>query len=140
MSVVSIRDLSKFYGRRVGIDGVSLEIQAGELFGFLGPNGAGKTTTIGLLMALMRAPRGEARIFGLDYWRDGPRLRQQVGYLPGDLRLSPWLTARRALRLSGQLRGEDVTRFGTELVTRFQVDMVWATASDGNSSRIRRPN
>jgi ABC-2 type transport system ATP-binding protein len=71
MSVVVTRNLCRGYGSRRGISDVSLTIQAGEIFGFLGPNGAGKSTTIRVLMGLLQAGSGTARIFDKDCWRDG---------------------------------------------------------------------
>ena len=69
MSIVVTNQLSKHYGRRVGVEGLDLSIPSGSLFGFLGPNGAGKTTTIRVLLGLLRPSRGTARVFGLDCWR-----------------------------------------------------------------------
>ncbi|NUN50159.1 MAG: ATP-binding cassette domain-containing protein, partial [Candidatus Brocadiae bacterium] len=72
---------------------------------FLGPNGAGKTTCIRLLLGLLRASSGHATVLGLDAWREGPRLRQQVGYLPGDVRFWDGLTGRATLRFLDRARG-----------------------------------
>ena len=80
-------DLTRRYGRRVGVEGLTLDIPKGTLFGFLGPNGSGKTTTIRVLMGFLKASEGRAHIFGLDCWRDSHRIKAEVGYLPGDLRL-----------------------------------------------------
>ena len=122
MNVVTTQHLSLRYGRRVGIDAVDLLVPEGEIFGFLGPNGAGKTTTIRVLLGLLRPSSGTATIFGLDCWRQSHRIKRQIGYLPGDLRLYPWLTAINALRLSGQVRGQDVESFGCALAERFRLD------------------
>ncbi len=122
MSAIVIEHLTKRYGRRVGIDGLSLEVPEGTLFGFLGPNGSGKTTTIRVLVGLLRPTAGTARIFGLDCWRDSPRIKVEVGYLPGDLRLYPWLTCRDALRLFGRVRGRDLTVAGGDLAEAFGLE------------------
>ena len=122
MNVVTTQRLSLRYGRRVGIEAVDLLVPEGEIFGFLGPNGAGKTTTIRVLLGMLRPGSGTATIFGLDSWRDSHRIKRQVGYLPGDLRLYPWLTAERALRIGSQVRGQDIERVGRELAVRFQLD------------------
>ena len=74
------RNLSKRYGNVVALDGVSLEIGCGEIFGFLGPNGAGKSTFVKILLHLVRPSGGDARIFGIPVHE--PRARKHVGYLP----------------------------------------------------------
>lgn len=123
MSIIHTEQLSRTYGRRVGVEGVDLEIGEGEIFGFLGPNGAGKTTAIRLLLGFLRPTRGRACIFGKNCWRESPRIKREVGYLPGDLRLYPWLTGRRALRIIGGVRGVDLADSGARLAERFGLEM-----------------
>jgi ABC-2 type transport system ATP-binding protein len=123
MSIIRMEQLSRSYGRRIGVDAADLEIDEGEIFGFLGPNGAGKTTTIRILLGFLRPTRGRAQIFERDCWRESPRIKRDVGYLPGDVRLYPWLTARRALRIVGRVRGVDLTARGAELAERFCLEM-----------------
>jgi ABC-2 type transport system ATP-binding protein len=122
MQVVT-QQLSRHYGRRVGIEDVNLGIDEGEIFGFLGPNGAGKTTTIRLLLGFLRPSRGHATIFGLDCWQESPRIKQDIGYVPGDLRLYPWFTGRSALSIVGKVRGLDLRQSGQDLADRFQLEM-----------------
>jgi ABC-type multidrug transport system fused ATPase/permease subunit len=76
-------------------------VEEGEVFGFLGPNGAGKTTTIRVLMALLRADSGTARIAGLDCWEQSVQIKRLVGYLPGEPSLDPNLTGGQIL-IDGQ--------------------------------------
>lgn len=123
MSILRTEQLTRRYGRRIGVEDVNLEIGAGEVFGFLGPNGAGKTTTIRLLMGFLQPHAGKASILGLDCWRQSALAKRAVGYLPGDLRLYPWLTARRALNIFGKIRGSDITRAGLELAERFRLEL-----------------
>lgn len=122
MSVIVIEQLTRRYGRRVGIEGLNLHVGDGTLFGFLGPNGSGKTTTIRVLLGLLKASKGTAGIFGLDCWRDSHRIKAEVGYLPGDLRLYPWLTCRDAIGIFGQVRGRDLNHAGIELAAYFDLD------------------
>jgi len=122
VNVISTRQLSRNYGSRLGIDRVDLEVPQGEIFGFLGPNGAGKTTTIRILMGMMQPSSGEATIFGKNCWRESAVVKRDIGYLPGDVRLYPWLTAETALKISGQVRGQNVREFGRELCERLQLE------------------
>ena len=123
MSIIGTQQLSKRYGRRMGLDSADFHVGEGEIFGFLGANGAGKTTAIRLLLGFLRPSHGRATIFGLDCWSDSARIKHDVGYLPGDLRLYPWLTAQRALRIVGRVRGLDLRKCGADLAERFQLEM-----------------
>ncbi|MFN0132023.1 MAG: ABC transporter ATP-binding protein [Phycisphaerales bacterium] len=128
-NAIELRDLTKRYGPRRGVDAASLDVPLGSLYGFLGPNGAGKTTTIRILLGLLRAHGGSARVLGLDAWRDGPALRREVGSIPGDFRFYPWMDGRGALRLFGAIRQRDMLKRGCELAERFSLDL---------SVRVRR--
>ncbi len=122
MEVLSAQQLTRNYGQRRGIEAVDLSVNAGEIFGFLGPNGAGKTTTIRILLGLLRPSHGVARILGLDCWSQSAFIKQQVGYLPGDVRLYPWFTGKNALKIVGDIRGQDdVRQRGRALLERFQL-------------------
>ena len=123
MALIDLDHLSRHYGRRRGIEQVSLTVPEGTLFGFLGPNGAGKTTTIRVMLGFLRPSDGTAKIFGLDCWKDSRAIKQQVGYLPGDLRLPAWMNGASALSIFGAVRGQDLTRSGRELARKFDLDL-----------------
>ena len=123
MSIISTEQLSRNYGRRVGVERVDLKIEAGEIFGFLGPNGAGKSTTIRLLLGFLKPDSGRASIFGRDCWRESSTIKQDVGYLPGDVRLYSWFTARKALKVIGSIRGLDLISQGKQLAERFKLEL-----------------
>ena len=116
-------NLTRRYGRRVGIQDLVLGVPAGTVFGFLGPNGAGKTTTIRVLLGFLRPSGGRARIFGRDCWRDTHLIKREVGYLPGDLRLYSWMTGWDGLGICGRVRGRDLRDSGAKLAARFGLDM-----------------
>jgi ABC-2 type transport system ATP-binding protein len=123
MAVIDLKNLTRWYGSRRGVEELNLTVTEGSLFGFLGPNGAGKTTTIRVMLGFLRPSSGQARIFDLDCWRDTRRIKFDVGYVPGDLRLYPWLNGRSALHILGAIRGRDLMRAGLELAERFELDM-----------------
>ena len=79
--VIDVRDLHKSYGARRVVDGLTLQVKAGEICGFLGANGSGKTTTIRMLCGLVKPDGGGGTCLGLDILRDAPRIRLQVGYM-----------------------------------------------------------
>ena len=89
---IKIKELSKFYGATIGIEGLNLEIKQGEIFGFLGPNGSGKTTTIRCLMSVLLPTKGEIFIGDEKVTRQGAKLRNTIGYVPGELSLPDYFT------------------------------------------------
>lgn len=122
MAAIEIQELTHTYGNRRGIDRVSLTVAEGRIFGFLGPNGAGKSTTIRILMGLLRASSGTARMLGRDCWSDGVRVRRKTGYVPGDVRLYAWLNLQRGLQILSKVHGRDVTASGMEYAERFRLE------------------
>jgi ABC-2 type transport system ATP-binding protein len=121
--VLCTESLTKRYGRVLALDRLTLEVRAGEVLGFLGPNGAGKTTTLRLLMGYLRATAGSAQVHGLDAWADRAAVHARTGYLPGDVRLWPRLTAREMARHMARLRGLDHDRGVADLAKRLDIDL-----------------
>ena len=107
MPIIQVEKLCKRYGRHEVLQNIDLSIEPGRLVGFLGPNGAGKTTTIRVLLGLLRATAGSAKINGLDCYWSGNVIRKQVGYLPGDVHLYPNLTGQQTLEFMQRVRGSD---------------------------------
>ena len=121
-AAIRTEDLTKHFGRTVALDGLTLEVAPGEIFGFLGPNGAGKSTTIRLLLGLIRPTRGHAWLAGTPV-TDVERAHRSVGYVPGDVALWPQLTGRETLELLGAMAGGVDERYRDELVERFDLDV-----------------
>jgi len=106
--MIQVLDLSKQFvdpkrGLRLAVDRVSFEVQRGEVFGLLGPNGAGKTTTLRLLATLLKPSSGTAVINGFDIVNEPGKVREQIGFLSGDMGLYARLTAREILDFFGKL-------------------------------------
>lgn len=95
--VIQISSLSKRFGEKSAVENLTLEVNAGEIFGFLGHNGAGKTTTVRLLNGVLEPTTGDARILGLDPQTEGPALRARTGVLTETPSLDERLTARENL-------------------------------------------
>src|SRR5512136_2025102 len=91
--VISINQLTRHFKETVAVDQLSLEVQAGEIFGFLGHNGAGKTTTVRLLNGVIDPTSGSMTVLGLDPQLDGPVLRSRTGVLTETPSLDERLTA-----------------------------------------------
>jgi len=121
-TMIETERLTKSYGRKRGIAEVSFQVEEGEVFGFLGPNGAGKTTTIRLLMALLRADAGAARIAGLDCWQQALEIKRLIGYVPGEPALDPNLTGGQILEYFAHLRGGVDHAYLKQLIGRFDLD------------------
>lgn len=115
--------LTKRYGEVRGIEGISMSVEAGEVFGFLGPNGAGKTTTIRTLLDLLHPTSGSARLFGLDSRRDSLAIRARLGNLPGDFSCDPHLTGRDLLSFLAEVRGVQGLGRASQLAERFRADL-----------------
>ena len=106
-NVIVINDLVKDYGDVRAVNGLSLEIRKGELFGFLGPNGAGKTTTISILCGLLAPSGGTAHIAGYDIRQDLPKVKAQIGVCPQEAAVYKFLTGKENMELMGNLHGMD---------------------------------
>lgn len=103
--VIIAKGLSRRFGDLVAVDDLSLEIRAGEVFGFLGHNGAGKTTTVRLLNGILAPTGGTARVLGLEPLTDGPSLRRRTGVLTETPSLDERLTGRENLEIYAQIYG-----------------------------------
>lgn len=104
---IVIKDLVKNYGDVIAVNGLSLEIRKGELFGFLGPNGAGKTTTISMLCGLLAPSAGTAQIAGYDIRKDLSQVKEQIGVCPQEAAVYKFLTGKENIELFGNLHGMD---------------------------------
>ena len=102
-AIIQTEGLTRRYGRQAAVDGLSLEINEREVFGFLGPNGAGKTTTILMLLGLTEPTAGCARVLGFDPAHDPLEIKRQVGYLPENVGFYDDLTGRENLRYMARL-------------------------------------
>src|SRR6267378_6152193 len=136
--MIEVEKLNKSYGGKRGIIDVSFQVGEGEVFGFLGPNGAGKTTTIRVLMALLRADAGSARIAGKDCWQDSVEIKRLIGYVPGEPALDPNLTGGQILAYFAHLRGGVDEAYLKQLIQRLDLDTnrKFRQYSTGNKRKV----
>jgi ABC-2 type transport system ATP-binding protein len=121
-AAIAISGLVKTFGSTRALDGLDLQVTTGEVHGFLGPNGSGKSTTIRVLLGLLRADAGTARLLDGDPWRDAVRLHGRLAYVPGDVALWPNITGGEVIDLLGRLRGGLDPRRRDSLLERFDLD------------------
>ncbi|MGV9560220.1 ABC transporter ATP-binding protein [Streptomyces sp. NPDC003401] len=152
---ITVSGLHKSFGRTHALDGLDLEVATGEVHGFLGPNGSGKSTTLRVLLGLLRADSGTARVLGRDPWRDAVEVHRRIAYVPGDVALWRNLSGGEVIDLLGRLRdGGRAKRVGqggggrraggldarrrAELVERFELDPTrkGRTYSKGNRQKV----
>jgi len=124
MKTIEVKMLTKFYGSARGVEDLSFDIARGEIFGYLGPNGSGKTTTIRCLMGMLRPTRGQCLLLGDPVVSGRATQHKRVGYLPGEFRIWPGLTARKSLGILGALGGDgNIARRQQELAERLDLDL-----------------
>jgi len=135
---IAVSGLRKSYGKTVALDGLDLSVAEGEVHGFLGPNGSGKTTTIRILLGLLRADGGTARLLGGDPWHEATALHRRLAYVPGDVTLWPSLTGGEVIDLLGRLRGSLDAKRRALLLERFELDPTKKarTYSKGNRQKV----
>jgi ABC-2 type transport system ATP-binding protein len=119
-SALRVRELRKAYKDVVAVDGLNLEVQAGECFGLLGPNGAGKTTTVEICEGLTPPDSGEVEVLGQRWRSDGAQLRQRLGIQLQDTQLSEKLTVQETIRLFRSFFRQGAG--ATEVIARVQLE------------------
>jgi ABC-2 type transport system ATP-binding protein len=121
-NAIEISGLVKRFGSTVALDVLTMTVPTGQVHGFLGPNGAGKSTTIRVLLGLLRAEAGTARLLGGDPWHDAASLHRRLAYVPGDVNLWPNLTGGEAIDVIGRARGGLDKAKRASLIERFDLD------------------
>ena len=137
-AVIEVTGLRKAFGRTQALDGLELHVAPGEVHGFLGPNGAGKTTTIRVLLGLIRADGGTARLLGADPWHDAVSLHRRLAYVPGDVTLWPNLSGGEVIDLLARLRGGLDEKRKAVLLEKFELDPTKKSRaySKGNRQKV----
>ncbi len=102
-AIIEVRNLVKRYGKHIAVNGVSFQVEQGEVFGLLGPNGAGKSTTIKMLVTLLPPTMGEAEVAGFDCVHQMAAVRRCIGYVPQALSADAALTGYENLLIFAKL-------------------------------------
>ncbi|MDD3717381.1 MAG: ATP-binding cassette domain-containing protein [Actinomycetota bacterium] len=138
---IEVRELKKVYGEVTAVDGISLQVEAGELFGFLGPNGAGKTTTVNILTGVSLPTAGSASIHGHDVVRDSFRAKENLNVVPEVSNAYNEYTAWKNLVFTGALYGvprKEAARRAEELLRTFDLYDKRDSKVKGFSQGMRR--
>ena len=108
MAAVTVENITKRYGDTVALDGVSFEVEPGELFGIIGPDGAGKTSLFRIIATLILADSGTATVLGFDVVKDYKELRKRIGYMPGRFSLYQDMTVEENLAFFASVFGTTI--------------------------------
>lgn len=138
MAVVEVRDLYKYYGDIHAVDGISLAVERGEIFGMLGPNGAGKSTSVEIVEGIRKMDRGYVRVLGLDPLSDSARLRNRIGIQLQSTSLYPKLNVIEHLKMFGRLyeRSRDPDEIIDLIGLRERVSGLSQDLSGGQQQRL----
>jgi len=141
MHAISLREITKRFNGTLAVDGLSLAVPAGSIYGFIGPNGSGKTTTLRMIMHILLPDEGEIEVLG---WRDTAAARDRVSYLPEERGLYKKMTVRRLLRYYARLKGRalaEIDRAIDEWMTRVGLpgvlDRQIETLSKGMAQKVQ---
>lgn len=136
MSVIVVENLKKYFGQTKAVDGVSFEVNQGEILGFLGPNGAGKTTTIRCLMGFTKPTTGKITILGRDAATESEGLKTDIGYLSSESTLYDSWTGREHIQFLEKIRGK--SQLDEKLITdlRFDPGKKVKNLSTGNHRKL----
>src|SRR5687767_7547757 len=121
-TVVDVNDLSRSFGSKRALDGVSFHATAGQVYGLVGANGAGKTTLIKHLLGLLRAATGSVRVFGLDPVREPVRVLGRVGYLSEERELPEWMRVDELMAFTQAFHPTWDASYARELIETFGLD------------------
>lgn len=138
-TAITMVNLSKTFGSTRALDSFNISVPAGEVRGFLGPNGSGKSTAIRVLLGVLRADSGSARVLGRDPWRESVELHHHLAYVGGDTSLWPNLTGGEAIDLLTRHQSSAaLRRRRDDLIERFELDprKKARTYSKGNRQKV----
>lgn len=138
MKAIETTNLTKYYGKHLGIENVNLSVEQGEIYGFIGPNGAGKSTTIRTLLNFIYPTSGNANIFEMDIIKETKKIKQIIGYVPSEVSFYDDLKVKELFEYSAKFYNNDSNGRIKELADIFEIDMGKNVAdlSYGNKKKV----
>lgn len=121
-NMIEVKNLTKDYGIGKGVFDVNFELKKGEILGFVGANGAGKTTTIRNIMGFLKSNSGSVKVLGLDAWQDAEKIKQYIGYVPGEIAFPDLKTGTEFLKSQAEFLGIENLDYANELAKKLQLD------------------
>lgn len=121
-TILEIKNLTKYYGKILAVNNLSLNLEEGEIFGFIGPNGAGKSTTIRSIMNLVNKTKGKILVDGKEFNKNDIEIKKIIGYLPSETNLYEDLTVKEMLDFHEQFFKKNIHKRRTELVNKLNLD------------------
>lgn len=138
MYAIEACELSKYYGKARGVSKLSFQINEGEIYGFIGPNGSGKSTTIRLLLSLLFPTSGCGSVFGLDIVKNGPKIKQMIGFVPSEVHYYSKMTVKELLEYSASFYKVRLDKHYYQLVETLDLDIhrIIDDLSMGNKKKV----
>lgn len=121
-NAIEIEGLTKTYGKKRGVNQISLTVKEGDIFGFLGPNGAGKSTTIRSMLGMLHYQEGDIRILQMDAVKQQKEILRQVGYMPSEAMFYPSMKVKEVIRFAARARAMDCAREAEKICSLLEVD------------------
>lgn len=121
-NAIEIKNLTKTYGKKRGVNRISLTVEEGDMFGFLGPNGAGKSTTIRSMLGMLHFQEGEIRLLRMDAVRQQKEILRQVGYMPSEAMFYPSMKVKEIIRFAAKARDMDCRKEAERICSLLEVD------------------
>lgn len=121
-NVITIKNLTKTYGKKRGVSDVSFDVHEGEIFGFIGPNGAGKSTTIRSMLGFLNFNSGSIQILGMDSIKDHEKILREVGYMPSEALFYPTMKVSEVIEYAAAVRKLDCKKEAAMLCDRLKID------------------
>lgn len=122
-NAIEIKNLTKTYGKKRGVNQISLTVEEGDIFGFLGPNGAGKSTTIRSMLGMLHFQGGEIRLLQMDAVRQQKEILRQVGYMPSEAMFYPSMKVKEVIRFAARARNMDCSKEAERICSLLEVDV-----------------
>lgn len=121
-NILEIKNLTKYYGKTLGVKDLNLTLKEGEIFGFIGPNGSGKSTTIRSILNLINKTNGEVLFYGESLTKDNIEQKKLIGYLPSEINLYDDLTVKEIIDYHESFYEKDLTKRRINLLKRLKLD------------------
>lgn len=120
--IISVKNLTKDYGKGRGVFDISFDIEKGTTFGYCGTNGSGKTTTIRHIMGFLKPDKGEVKVKGLDAWKDSEEIKKYIGYVPGEIAFPDVESGTAFLNIQASMLGITDMSKAEQVINALQLD------------------